>query len=101
LTVSTDGLGVDKVLIAGGTVDTFEQAVKMLKPGGAIGNVNYLGSGDYITIPRAEWAVGMGHKSIVSGLTPGGRTRMERLAALVQTSKYDPSKLITHKLEGL
>ncbi|HHX29469.1 MAG TPA: NAD(P)-dependent alcohol dehydrogenase [Firmicutes bacterium] len=96
----TNGLGVDKVLVAGGTVDTFDQAVRMLKPGGAIGNVNYLGSGEYIRIPRVEWAVGMGHKSIVGGLTPGGRTRMEKLASLVETGKYDPSKLITHKLEG-
>ena len=51
----THGKGVDKVIIAGGNVDTFAQAVKMLKPGGAIGSVNYLGEGDYIKIPRVEW----------------------------------------------
>ena len=96
----TNGLGVDKVLIAGGNVDTFAQAIKMLKPGGAIGSVNYLGSGEFIKIPRIEWAVGMGHKRINAGLTPGGRCRMEKLASLVQTGKYDPSKLITHKFEG-
>ncbi len=96
----TNGLGVDKVLIAGGTVDTFAQAVKILKPGGNIGSVNYLGSGEFIKIPRVEWAVGMGHKRINAGLTPGGRLRMEKLATLVQTKKYDPSKLITHKFEG-
>ncbi|MGI6728319.1 MAG: NAD(P)-dependent alcohol dehydrogenase [Anaerovoracaceae bacterium] len=96
----TKGAGVDKVLIAGGTVDTFAQAVKMLKPGGCIGSVNYLGSGDYIKIPRVEWAVGMGHKRINGGLTPGGRVRMEKLASLVQTGKYDPSKLVTHRFEG-
>ena len=43
----TNGKGVDKVVIAGGTVATFESAVKSLKPGGNIGSVNYLGSGDY------------------------------------------------------
>jgi threonine dehydrogenase-like Zn-dependent dehydrogenase len=96
----TKGAGVDKVLIAGGTVDTFAQAVKMLKPGGCIGSVNYLGSGDYIKIPRVDWAVGMGHKRINGGLTPGGRVRMEKLASLVQTGKYDPSKLVTHRFEG-
>ena len=36
----TGGKGVDKVIIAGGTVDTFQEAVKALKPGGRIGNVN-------------------------------------------------------------
>ncbi|NLJ78879.1 MAG: NAD(P)-dependent alcohol dehydrogenase [Tissierellia bacterium] len=92
--------GVDKVLIAGGNVDTFAQAIKMLKPGGIIGSVNYLGSGEFIRIPRIEWEVGMGHKSIHAGLTPGGRNRMEKLTSLVEAGKYDPSKLITHTFEG-
>ena len=33
----TDGKGVDKVVIAGGGVETFAAAVKCLKPGGKIG----------------------------------------------------------------
>lgn len=77
----TGGKGVDRVVIAGGSVASFEPAVKSLKPGGKIGNVNYLGSGTYINIPRAEWGVGMGHKQINGGLTPGGRLRMESLPA--------------------
>jgi len=97
----TNGNGVDKVLIAGGNNDTFAQAIKILKPGGAIGNVNYLGDGDYIKIPRLDWGVGMGHKSINAGLTPGGRLKMEKLASLLETKKLDTSKLITHRFEGL
>lgn len=97
----TNGKGVDKVIIAGGDVDTFDQAVRMLKPGGAIGNVNYLGEGDYIKIPRVEWGVGMGHKKINGGLTPGGRLKMEKLASLIETKKLDPSKLVTHTFNGL
>lgn len=96
----TNGKGVDKVLIAGGDNDTFAQAIKILKPGGAIGNVNYLGDGDYIKIPRLEWGVGMGHKSINAGLTPGGRLKMEKLVSLIETKKLDTSKLITHRFEG-
>lgn len=76
----TDGKGVDKVVIAGGGCETFESAVKCLKPGGKIGNVNYLGSGTYVTVPRVEWGVGMGHKQINGGLMPGGRLRMENWA---------------------
>ena len=41
----THGLGVDKIVVAGGDNDTFDQAIRMLKPGGVIGNVNYLGEG--------------------------------------------------------
>lgn len=96
----TDGRGVDRVLIAGGNVDTFDAAIKMLRPGGAIGNVNYLGKGDYIKIPREEWGVGMGHKSINAGLMPAGRWRTERLARMVMNGRVDPSKMITHRFEG-
>ena len=96
----TDGKGVDKVIIAGGGVETFSEAVKCLKPGGKIGNVNYLGKGDKIDIPRTEWGVGMGHKAIVGGLMPGGRLRLEKLSALVSSGKLDLSPLSTHVFEG-
>ncbi len=97
----TGGNGVDRVIIAGGTSEeTFAQAVAMLRPGGRIGNVNYLGSGENVLIPRAEWGCGMGHKTIAGGLMPGGRLRMEKLAALLQTGRLDTSRLITHRFEG-
>lgn len=96
----TKGLGVDKVIIAGGDNDTFEPAIKCLKAGGRIGNVNYLGSGTYVKIPRAEWGVGMGHKTIAGGLMPGGRLRMEKLSRLVSLGKLDVSHLLTHRMKG-
>ncbi len=97
----TQGKGVDKVIIAGGNVDTFIQAVKIVKPGGRIGNVNYLGEGEFIKIPRIEWGNGMAHKTIVGGLMPGGRLRMEKLASLIQTNRINPKKLITHTFNGI
>ena len=97
----THGKGVDKVIIAGGNVDTFIQAVKIVKPGGRIGNVNYLGEGEFIKIPRIEWGNGMAHKTIVGGLMPGGRLRMEKLASLIQTNRINPKKLITHTFNGI
>ena len=97
----THGAGVDRIVIAGGNNDTFEQAIRMLKPGGKIGNVNYLGEGDYIKIPRTEWGCGMGHKQIAGGLMPGGRLRSEKLARLVEANRIHPEKLITHRFTGL
>ena len=96
----TKGKGVDKVLIAGGNVNTIDQAIRMLKPGGRIGSVNYLGSGDYVKVPRVEWGCGMGHKIIASGLMPGGRLRMEKLASLIANGRLDTSIMLTHRYEG-
>lgn len=96
----TNGKGVDKVIVAGGGVETFAEAIRALKPGGKIGNVNYLGSGDYVQIPRAEWGVGMGHKLINGGLMPGGRLRMEKLGSLVSAGKLDLAPLSTHIFDG-
>ena len=95
-----NGGPVDKIIIAGGDVDTFDQAIRMLKPGGRIGNVNYLGSSDYLKIPRVEWGAGMGHKTIVGGLMPGGRLRSEKLARLITAGRIHPEKMITHIFHG-
>ncbi len=96
----TDGKGVDKVCIAGGDVNTMQEAIKMVKPGGIIGNVNYLGKGEFVTIPRIEWGCGMSNKFIHCGLMTGGRLRMEKLASLVEVGKLDLSPLLTHRFKG-
>jgi len=96
----TGGRGVDRVIIAGGDNNTFDQAIRIVRAGGSIGNVNYLGEGDTISIPRVEWGVGMGHKKINGGLTPGGRLKMEKMASLLATGKLDTSRLVTHVFEG-
>ena len=51
-------------------------------------------------IPRAGWGVGMGHKLINGGLMPGGRLRMEKLAALMTSGRLDVKPLITHVFDG-
>lgn len=97
---ATNGHGADHVIVAGGPAEVLEQAVRICKPGGSIGNVNYFGEGEFLRIPREAWGVGMGHKRINGGLTPGGRVRMERMAALVVNKRLDPGKLVTHTFQG-
>lgn len=96
----TEGKGVDAAIIAGGNADIMATAVKIVKPGGTIANVNYFGKGDVLPVPRLEWGCGMAHKTIKGGLCPGGRLRMERLIDLVVYKRVDPSKLVTHVFRG-
>jgi hypothetical protein len=51
------GKPVDKVILAGDGLETFDQAVRIIKPGGIVSNINYLGTGDHIKIPRVEWGL--------------------------------------------
>lgn len=93
----TDGQGVDSAIEALGTQITFENCIKVTRPGGTISNIGYHGEGDYIKIPRLEWGVGMSDKTIRTGLCPGGRERMTRLLRLIGSGRIDPTALTTHK----
>ncbi len=93
----TDGLGVDSSIEALGSQAAFEACIKVTRPGGTISNVGYHGQGDYLQIPRMEWGVGMGDKTIRTALCPGGRERMRRLLRLLETGRVDPTPLTTHR----
>ena len=81
IAVETDpgGIGVDTAIEALGAEKSFEQCIAVTKPGGTISNAGYHGSGEFVSIPRVAWGVGMADESIRTGLCPGGRLRMERL----------------------
>ena len=97
---ATDNQGVDSVIIAGGNMETWKQAVKMAKAGSVISNVNYLSGADIVPLPREAWGCGMANIDIATGLCPGGRVRMERLASLIEHGRINPDSLITHKFKG-
>jgi isopropanol dehydrogenase (NADP+) len=93
----TSGAGVDSAIEALGGDVTFQNAIKVTKPGGTISNVGYHGEGEFVHIPRLDWGVGMAEKTIRTGLCPGGRLRMERLLRLIENGRVDPTPLTTHR----
>jgi isopropanol dehydrogenase (NADP+) len=92
----TGGLGVDTAIEALGADATFQNCVRVTKPGGTISNIGYHGEGEYVHLPRIEWGVGMAEKTIATGLCPGGRLRMERLLRLLEMKRVDPTLMTTH-----
>ncbi len=93
----TNGNGVDVAIEALGTSGTFENCIKVTKPGGTIANVGYHGEGDYIRIPREDWGVGMAEQDIRNILCPGGRVRLQNLLRLLKTDRVDPTPMTTHR----
>lgn len=94
----TGGRGVDAAIEALGSQATLEACVKVTRPGGTISNVGYHGTGEYLKIPRLEWGVGMGDKTIRTALCPGGAERMKRLMRLIESGRVDPTPLTTHRV---
>lgn len=101
---ATGGAGVDAVIVAGGGPDILMDAINVAKPGSTISNINYFGQGigdeDTLPLPRIGWGYGMADKNIMTGLCPGGRVRMERLAEVVMHGRMDPSLMATHVFKG-
>lgn len=97
----TEKRGVDRVIIAGGNGDTFKAAIRMVRPGGKIANINFYTGIENLEIPVLAWGSGLAHKQIIGGLCPGGRRRMERMLSIIKSGRVDPSRLITHTFKGL
>jgi 2-desacetyl-2-hydroxyethyl bacteriochlorophyllide A dehydrogenase len=90
----TGGRGVDVAVEALGTQVTFENALKVLRPGGTLSSLGvYSGK---LSVPLEPFAAGLGDIKIVTTLCPGGKERMRRLIELVQHGRVDLRPLLTH-----
>ena len=90
----TRGYGADVAIEALGTQQTFESALRSLRPGGTLSSLGvYSGK---LELPYSAFAAGLGDHRIVTTLCPGGKARMGRLIAMVQAGRFDPTPLITH-----
>jgi alcohol dehydrogenase len=88
------GGGVDVAIEALGTQETFEQALRCLRPGGTLSSLGvYSGK---LQVPYDAFAAGLGDYRIITTLCPGGKERMRRLLCMVQTGRFDPTILLTH-----
>ena len=90
----TGGRGVDSSIEALGLKTTFEQALKVLKPGGTLSSLGVYS--EDLTIPMAYFASGLGDHTIRTALCPGGKERMRRLMNVIESGRVDLSEMVTH-----
>jgi alcohol dehydrogenase len=89
------GGGADVAIEALGIQETFENALRCLRPGGTLSSLGvYSGK---LQVPYDAFAAGLGDYKIVTTLCPGGKERMRRLMNLVQSGRFDPTPLLTHR----
>jgi len=87
--------GADVAIEALGTQETFENALRTLRPGGTLSSLGvYSGK---LQLPYDAFAAGLGDYRIVTTLCPGGKERMRRLMALVESGRLDLRPLLTHR----
>ena len=89
--------GVDVAIEALGTQETFESALRVLRPGGTLSSLGvYAGK---LAIPHDVFGAGLADYRIVTTLCPGGKERMRRLIEMVRSGRLDLRPLITHRFK--
>jgi threonine dehydrogenase-like Zn-dependent dehydrogenase len=91
----TGGRGVDVAIEALGRQETFELALRSIRPGGVLSSLGVY-SGKLVAPHEALYA-GLGDQRIVTTLCPGGKDRMRRLMAMVAEGRMDLTPLVTHR----
>ena len=87
-------MGADVAIEALGTQQTFESALRSLRPAGTLSSLGvYAGK---LQIPYEAIAAGLGDHKIVTTLCPGGKERMRRLMEVVRYGRVDLKRLLTH-----
>ena len=91
----TGGRGADVTIEALGTQQTFESALRVLRPGGTLSSLGvYSGK---LEIPYDAFGAGLADYRIVTTLCPGGKERLRRLIEMVRSGRLDLRPLITHR----
>jgi len=90
----TGGRGADVAIEALGRQETFENALRSIRPGGTLSSLGVY-SGKLVAPYEALYA-GLGDQRIVTTLCPGGKERMRRLMEMIAHRRVDLSQLVTH-----
>lgn len=90
----TAGRGVYSSIEALGLQATFNQCIKILKPGGTFSSLGVYS--EDLVIPIANFAAGLGDHTIRTALCPGGKERMRRLLNVIESGRVDLSEMVTH-----
>ena len=91
----TDGRGADAAIEALGRQETFENALRAVRPGGTLSSLGvYSGK---LVAPYEAIHAGLGDQKIVTTLCPGGKERMRRLLEMVAHHRVDLTPLVTHR----
>ena len=91
----TGGRGADVAIEALGRQETFESALRAIRPGGTLSSLGvYSGK---LVAPYEAFYAGLGDQKIVTTLCPGGKERMRRLMAIIAHRRVDLSPLVTHR----
>ena len=90
----TNDRGVDVAIEALGAQTTFENALRVLRPGGTLSSLGVYSKD--LSIPLKDFMAGIGDYKIVTTLCPGGKERMRRLMELVRNKRLDLRPLLTH-----
>lgn len=93
----TDGRGVDVAIEALGRQETFEAALRALRPGGTLSSLGVYSSD--LTIPLDAFQAGLGDHKIITTLCPGGKERMRRLMDTIASGRLDTRPLVTHRFD--
>lgn len=91
----TGGRGVDAVIEALGTQQTFESALRVLKPGGTLSSLGVYSTD--LTIPLDAFSAGLGDHKIITSLCPGGKERMRRLMSVIESNRVNLEDMVTHR----
>lgn len=93
----TNGRGVDVSVEALGLQSTFEASLRVLRPGGTLSSLGVYSSD--LKIPLDAFLAGLGDHKIITTLCPGGKERMRRLMAVIESGRIDLSAMVTHRFK--